>query len=137
MSDRADQIGTIENTRKMLAFLETLPEPSETVQNLVRRYRAEVRAYGSHVATKGKLYRVLVRDRMDIYPSLESFRFEIETMVEAYGLPADVEEITAIEGESTATLEPEVEAGERRSSPTGSLPSPSDFHDVAGANLSR
>jgi hypothetical protein len=42
---RENVIGTIENTRKMLAFLETLKDPSKTAQGLIRQYRAEVEAY--------------------------------------------------------------------------------------------
>lgn len=45
MADRADTIGTIEHTRKMLAFLETLPNPSAAARDLMHRYRIEVEAY--------------------------------------------------------------------------------------------
>jgi hypothetical protein len=75
---RENLIGSIEHTRKMLAFLKTLDSPSETASSLIRRYSAEVAAYDSDI--RGR---------------------------------------------------------EGRSSPTGSPgpePSPSEFHDVAGAN---
>lgn len=45
MADRADTIGTIEHTRKMLAFLETLDKPSAAALDLIRRYRIEIWAY--------------------------------------------------------------------------------------------
>ena len=40
--ERVNHIGTIEHTRKMLAFLETLSYPSDAVLNMIRQYRAEV-----------------------------------------------------------------------------------------------
>jgi hypothetical protein len=45
MGDRADVIGTIEHTRRLLGFLETLTDPSPAAQDLIRRYRSEVAAY--------------------------------------------------------------------------------------------
>lgn len=45
MADRADTIGTIEHTRKLLAFLETLTDPSPAAKTLIRQYRAEIEAY--------------------------------------------------------------------------------------------
>ncbi len=42
---RENVIGTIENTRKMLAFLESLDSPSVMAESLIRQYRAEVEAY--------------------------------------------------------------------------------------------
>ncbi len=42
---RENTVGTIEHTRKMLAFLKTLIDPSETAQAMIRQYEAEVKAY--------------------------------------------------------------------------------------------
>ena len=42
---RENQIGSIDHTRKMLTFLLTLHDPSETVLSLIRQYRAEVAGY--------------------------------------------------------------------------------------------
>jgi hypothetical protein len=79
-----------------------------------------------------KVFQIIVRDSGEVYPSLESFRFEIETMVDRYGLPADIVDIIEI-----------TRGRERGSSPTTS-PGPElntdyythvEFHDVAGANI--
>jgi hypothetical protein len=43
--ERENVIGTIEHVCKMLAFLETLENPSAAAQALIRQYRAEVEAY--------------------------------------------------------------------------------------------
>lgn len=43
--ERENHIGTIEHTRKMLGFLETIPAPSEAVENMIRQYRAEIAGY--------------------------------------------------------------------------------------------
>ncbi len=87
-----------------------------------------------------KTFQITVLDSGDVYSSLESFRFEIETMVDRYGLPADIVDIIEI-----------TRGRERGSSPTTS-PGPtfppespdelefiptyeeSEFYDVAGAN---
>ena len=55
---REDIVGTIEHTRKMLAFLETLTDPSETVQSLIRQYRAEVAGwdYAERAAKRAEMY---------------------------------------------------------------------------------
>ncbi len=42
---RENLIGSIEHTRKMLAFLITLQQPSETALSLIRQYRAEIAGY--------------------------------------------------------------------------------------------
>ena len=38
-------LNTIEDKRKSLAFLETLPNPSETVLAMIREFRAEIAAH--------------------------------------------------------------------------------------------
>jgi hypothetical protein len=45
MGDRADHVGTIENTRKLLDFLEGLSDPSEIAKEITIRLRAEVDEY--------------------------------------------------------------------------------------------
>ena len=42
---RESIVGTIEHTRKMLAFLVTLVDPSETAKGLIRQYEAEIKGY--------------------------------------------------------------------------------------------
>lgn len=42
---RENLIGSIEHTRKMLAFLITFQHPSETALSLIRQYRAEIAGY--------------------------------------------------------------------------------------------
>lgn len=83
-----------------------------------------------------KFFVITVEDSGDVYATLESFKFEVETMTELYGLPADVVRIEQIDGL-------EFEAGKEGSSPPGSSHLELDtdhyahveFHDVAGANI--
>jgi hypothetical protein len=44
-NERDNVIGTIEHTRKMLAFLETLDETTDAALALIRKFRAEIKAY--------------------------------------------------------------------------------------------
>jgi hypothetical protein len=104
-----------------------------------------------------RVFQITVRDSGDVYSSLESFRFEIESMANLYGLPADIVSIVEItrgrERGSSPTTSPGPElrilqhgleqiAGltEPRSRLAASLANDalaeaSDFHDVAGANV--
>jgi hypothetical protein len=133
MGDRADVTGTIEYARQQLAFLKTLSNPSAWVSAEIMRLSEEVAA--NEPDRTGRLFQVNVRDAEGIY-DLAEFRIEIEAMFERYYAPLSVEGIRVIEDHVPATLdESEVEAAGGRSSPTGSPLSPSDFHDVAGANL--
>lgn len=57
MSDRADTIGTIEHTRKLLGFLETLEQPTPQARLLIQQYRAEIAGYEYGRGTEDRVER--------------------------------------------------------------------------------
>ncbi len=72
-----------------------------------------------------RVFQVTVRDSGSVYADVEDFKLDLMGMVGEYGLPADIVDVV----DNTSG------AGRKVLSTGSPALEPSEFHDVAGANI--